>query len=466
MTVDSAGESLLQQSVLTGFVTGDLAWLFELPGGAVSYAVGAEYREERSKDIPPSEDRLGLTFGNVIEPTLGDFDVREVFAEATVPILADLPLASELTLDAAVRFSDYSTIGETTTWKAGARWAPIPDLTFRATKAEAVRAPNVGELFGAQSQTFEFIDDPCDAEALNEGTAARIANCATLLTNLGVADPAAFNDLNTAKISGISSGNSSLQEESAETFTVGLVAQPRFLRNFTAALDYYKIDISDAINQASSQEIADECVDQPSLANPFCPLVEREPGTGRIVGFSVVPVNVAEFTTEGYDFSIRYVLDPADFGVQQDLGTFGLNLVVNKLETLEFINIPGAPADDDLGEADVPEWQANFDLTWDRGPWRVNYGFNYFDETRRFEVEQIAGEPDIASPDDIELDALFTHDISARFDVNDRFALYAGVNNFTDQEPDAGSSTYPVSPVGRFFFIGFTTNVPSLGLAR
>ncbi len=166
---DSLAFSKIEQFVATAYLTGDSSRLFELPAGPISWAAGVEYREEKSKSIPAAEDQAGLTFGNVLLPSDGKYDVSEIFAELNVPLLADKPFADVLSVDGAIRYSDYSTTGSATTWKAGLTWAPVYDLVLSGTIAEATRAPNIGELFDPGGQTFQSIDDPCDVSNLNEG---------------------------------------------------------------------------------------------------------------------------------------------------------------------------------------------------------------------------------------------------------------------------------------------------------
>jgi len=165
----------IEQKVLSGYLTGDTESWFSLAGGAMNWAFGAEYREESSESRPDPFETAGATFGNVIQPNFGEFDVTEVFAEVGLPLVSGKRFAEELSLEAAYRYSDYSTIGNTATWKLGAQWAPISAVTFRATVAEAVRAPNIGEAFGAENQRFEFITDPCDVGELATGTQFRQA---------------------------------------------------------------------------------------------------------------------------------------------------------------------------------------------------------------------------------------------------------------------------------------------------
>ena len=122
---DSLAFSEIEQFVVTAYLTGDSSRLFELPAGPIGWAAGVEYREEKSKSIPAAEDQAGLTFGNVLLPVDGKYDVSEIFAEVNVPLLADQPFADVLSVDGAIRYSDYSTTGGATTWKAGLTWAPV-----------------------------------------------------------------------------------------------------------------------------------------------------------------------------------------------------------------------------------------------------------------------------------------------------------------------------------------------------
>ncbi len=457
---DSLAKSKVTQQVVSAYWSGSTEPFFSLPAGAIGYSIGAEWRREESEDIPAIEDQLGLTFSNAIDPTFGSFEVREVFAELNVPILSEAPFADTLSIDLAGRYSDYSTVGDTSTWKFGGVWAPIRDLRFRGTIARAVRAPNIGELFNANGQTFQFIDDPCDVSNVNDGTSFRQANCAQLLSALG-ADPNTFTDPNFASIAGFLRGNPDLIEETADTQTIGFIYQPSWLPRFTFSVDYYDIEIADAINTLDPETIAQQCVDLPTIDNQFCDLIIRDTDSlsdtfGGIIDYSIEPVNVASFRTQGYDFTINYILDPADLGFTGDWGTFGIRLVGNYLEEATFVNLPGAEADPDIGEVDVPEWQAALDVLWERGPWAVNYGYSYFSETERYATSSASIPRLTTLPEFQKLDARSVHDIQVRFSPSETWDFYAGVNNFTNQEPDYGQVSYPVGPEGRTFYVGLS----------
>jgi outer membrane receptor protein involved in Fe transport len=459
VTLTSIARSKIKQQVLSGSISGDFGGLFELPGGAVSFALGAEYREERSRSTPDPNDTAGLTFGNVLFPSSGKFDVKEAFAELSVPLLKELPFAHELTAGAAVRLSDYSTVGRTTTWKIDGIYAPIRDLTFRGTIAEAVRAPNIGELFSPQDQTFLFIEDPCDVNNVNNGASTRADNCRALLTAAGVANPAAFLDPNSASIAGTAGGNPNLREETAKTYTAGIVLRPSFLPGFTASVDFYSIKLENAITTVTAQRLAELCVDQATIANQFCAAITRQQGgttPGRITGFTLGPQNVADFRTRGVDFNVSYRVMPS-----ADFGTLTFNVVGGYLDRLRFIGSPGAEPTIEQGQStttnggESPRWIVSSNITWNSGPMTLSYGFNYYSPTLRFTRVQSSGDPDFVEDRYFKIKARKEHNLQLNYDVGENYSIYAGVNNLLDQKPDISSLAAPlIDPRGRFMYVG------------
>ncbi|WP_260599441.1 TonB-dependent receptor domain-containing protein [Sphingomonas endolithica] len=454
--------SRIRQHVVSGSLSGDFGQFFRLPGGPVGFAVGAEYRKEQSSFTPDPIAAQGLTFTNALGRDKGSFDVKEVFGELNVPLLRDMPFAHRLEFGAAARVSDYSTIGRTTTWKVDGTWAPVRDITFNGTYSKAVRAPNIGELFGALSQTFQFITDPCDRTEIQNGTQYRAANCQALLGGLGVANPATYVDARSANISGFSGGNRDLSEEEATTWTAGAVVQPRFLPGLTLRADWYDIKLKNAINTVAPEQVAQLCVDQPTLQNAFCGLITRTPtetstaDVGNITSFTVLPQNVASFATSGLDVNFSYRLDAGSVGL------FNLRVIGNYLNKLEFFGTPGADATDSRGEQRAPKYTVNTDLTWQLGKLTLNYGLSWFDKTLRYSNQTVAGNPDIVAPEYLKMKALWQHDLYASVDVSDRFQFFGGVNNAFGQKPELGSdNTYPVSSIGRYIFAGARVKLPT-----
>ncbi len=455
VAMDSVSHSKVTQNVASGSLSGDFGSFLELPGGSIGYAVGAEYRRETSDSVPAQEIQDGLTWWGPIAPSEGSFDVKEVFAEINVPVLVDAPFANRLSFGAAFRLSDYSTVGSTDSWKVDAVYAPVASVTFRGTYAQAVRAPNIAELFAPESTDFHFIVDPCDINETNNGTSTREANCAELLQGLGI-DPTTFTPSNTPQATlfteGLSGGNRDLSEETAKTWTAGVVLRPEFAPGLSVSFDWYDIEIKNAINTPQAEELAELCVDQPSIDNQFCPGITRDPETGYIVGFTVRPDNVAAFRTAGLDMTFDYRVST------ESAGDFKVQLVGGYLDRLEFISSPGAEIDNDLDEQYNPEFSATLDASWTHGALTLAYGINWFSETDRFTRETLAGDPDYADPRYFKVKQKWEHEISAAYDINDNFNIYGGITNLFDERPAFEYSSYPVSAMGRYFYLGARMN--------
>ena len=463
---DNINRSKVQQHVVSGSISGDFGAIFELPGGPIGFAIGAEYRKEKSTDVPDQliQDGSFRDFA-AVAPSSGQFDVKEVFAELNLPILANVPFAELLSVSAAIRLSDYSTVGTTTTWKFDGIYAPIDDIRFRGSYSQAVRAPNIGELFLPQSGTFGFVTDPCDVTRINEGTSTRAANCATILSGLGltplqIANFSPSTDAqNTTSRRGLFGGNLGLIEETAKTWTAGVVIRPSFIPGLTLNFDWYDITIRNAVNTPTSTELAELCVDQPTVDNRFCNNIFRAQGTGFVlgdgndpqqrIGFILGPENVARFKTAGADFGVRYAFSPS-----ASLGNIALSLTGGYLDSISFVPSIGAEVDDDLREAYNPRWRGAANVNWKIDNFSINYGVTYFSKTRRFVTEQLDANPDIADPKFFFYKERWEHDLRAAFELDNGFEFYGGVNNILDEKPSFDQLSYPVSGVGRFIYVG------------
>jgi outer membrane receptor protein involved in Fe transport len=460
---DSTTLNSVEQFVANAFISGDTTGFLELPGGPISFVLGGEYRQEEASsqpsilEIQAAMAAADITWLGEAVPLNGGFHVKEIFGEVYLPLLKDLPFVQNLTLNGAYRYSDYSTAGGADAWNVGLRWDLNDSFGLRSSVARAVRAPNISELFLPVSQTFAILDDPCDDDNFQAGDnpALREANCRAAL-GIAPGAPYTFNNTTSSSVEGVIGGNPDLSTEQADTFTAGLVFRPTFLSGFSLTLDYYDIELEDAIQFFSAQAIVDKCYDLPQ-PNQFCGLITRDANTQFIDSFEQFGVNVASYKTVGYDMTIRYLLDPANFGIQQDIGRFGFSLSANKLEELTFTEDPNDPLsiDETVGEAFVPEWQASLDLSWEWKNLFVNYGYAWFDETVRFENRP----DDYIDPAYLNYSARSVHDIQVRYTIDDRISVYGGVNNIGDQQPDRGLSDYPVGPLGRYFYLGMNLSL-------
>ena len=453
---DDRSYARVQQHVASASISGDFGQFFELPGGPVQFSFGGEYRAESSRFDPNDNLINGRYFGGdepgTVLPSRGSFDVWEVFGELNVPIVRDRPFFELLSVGAAGRYSDYSTVGSTKTWQFTGVYAPVRDVSFRGSYGQAVRAPNIGELFQPRSSAQGFFDDPCTSRSVGNGTEFRAANCQTQLA--GVGRNTLLGEADTGfVINGVSQGNLSLRPERARTWTAGVVLRPRFLSRLTLSADWYDINLRDAINTVGPNDLVNLCVDQPTLNNPYCAAYTRASGTGRIDGFTVGPQNVANFRTAGLDLNVDYQIRTAS------TGTFDLRFVGGYLDRLTFVAIPGAPVVNNLDNLGSPRWNANFSPTWTLNELSVNYSLRFFNATRAFDRNTTDANPDVADRRYLRFDALWQHDIQLAYQMPDGFGFYGGVTNFTDQKPDpaAYGTNVPISPLGRFVYFGVRT---------
>ena len=468
---DTSNVYTISQHVVNGYVSGDFGKMFELPGGPIGFAFGGEYRKEKSDFRPDAISTQVADFDPnsgvladlaLLADETGSFDVWEVFGEIKIPILADKPFFDRLEVNVAGRYSDYSTIGSTEAWSVSGLWSPVPDISFRGSYSESVRAPNITELFAPRTGTFSRLTDPCSPANINAGTTFRAANCEALINGLGGDfDNYDFaNSINSsATIEGIVSGNTALSEEKAESWTAGAVFQPSFVPGLAISVDWYDISLTNAVRTPTLTETAEFCVDSATLDNVFCDAVTRSPdpdpteqtqaSIGYVVGFVLGPQNVAFLDTAGADITVNYRFSPGNIGDISLRGTLGY------LDKLEFLPANGGIVDDDRGEAGSPKWVGNADITWMKDNFTLNYGVQYIGSQLRFEIDEIAGDPDIAAPEFLSIGSRFMHDIRGEWTTDDeRFSFFAGVNNFTNELPSRGLDNTPTGWLGRYFFAG------------
>ncbi len=469
-TAPTTTRSRIEQLVFSAQIAGDTESFFNLPGGPVQFALGAEYREEKSRTefdsldlgllpagspagaegtfVGEIDDRQSLTFDGStrVENTSGEFDVKEVFGELRIPLLADRSFFHELSVEGAARYSDYSTIGGAFTWSVSGIYAPVRDLRLRGTYSQAIRAPNIFELFSPQQGTVFRPADPCDQANIDALLAAGDPNAQNRVANCAADVGPNFSDPLTARFPGTTGGNPDLEEETAKTYTVGAVLAPRFIPGLTLSADYYNIEIENAIAAVSSQDIVDNCYDSATFPNQFCTLFERGPNGG-LSFLRQTQINFGKIETAGVDVS-------AGYNLVLGLNRFSLRGTVNWVEKLDFFFDPGDPTlvDPELQELGRPEWSGVGSLTYGRGPFSITYRLQYLGPQvlRGVEIEDVGT---LWGPE-VRVGETFIHDVSFSAEVADEVTFYGGINNLTDEEPFANASSYPVSPVGRFLFIG------------
>ncbi len=286
-----------QMKSVNANVTGELVPLMaEEP---VSLAIGAEYREEAGGDIvnPINEAGLGSDYNK--QSTEGRFFAKEAYAELLVPVVANMPGAAKVELNAAARYTSYNTFGDKTSFKVGGTWAPVNDVTIRGTYSTAFRSPTIGNLFGGTIESFPSVTDPCAAPT----DPVIIAQCGAAANN---------GDSNVQLRTNIG-GNVNLQPETAKIFTIGAVVQPRMLPNFSATLDYYNVEVEDAISSIGASVILSSCYSGVAGQQSYCNKITREQTTQTVSFIDDTLTNVGSTTVSGIDLALRYQL-PTNFG--------------------------------------------------------------------------------------------------------------------------------------------------------
>jgi iron complex outermembrane recepter protein len=245
---------------------------FSTWSGPVSLAFGAEHRTEAGDGRPMNDDTLFKRhIGGNTAPFDGSYNVTEGYVETVVPLAANTEWATALDLNAAVRATSYSTSGYVTTWKVGVSYSPIDDIRFRATRSRDIRAPNRQELFTDREEVNNFISDP-------------------------------FNGGRIDRYISVGGGNLNLKPEKGDAWGLGVVLQPTFFPGFNASIDYYTIEIKDAIGSIGSQQTIDQCF---AGVTSLCPNVIRLPD-GHVAEILSVPSNFVSVKSSGMDFEASY----------------------------------------------------------------------------------------------------------------------------------------------------------------
>jgi iron complex outermembrane receptor protein len=435
--------------------------LFNMPAGPLGFAIGVEHREEAGSFTPDPVVTAGETADVPTSPTVGGYDVDELYGEVIVPLLKDAPAANVLNVSAAIRYTDSDLFGSEEVGKLALNWGPTENLMLRASFSEGFRAPNIGELFNQGSRFDSSISDEC---SLNTTPTVPVpANCATL----GV--PPGYSQLN-PQVSVDTGGNINLEPETADTFAAGFtwdapVANWGALERLLVEVNYYDIDIDGAIQAPDAQDLLDGCID--TLEPIFCDAINRIPG-GTITSIAGVLQNIGGIETSGVD--INFDLSTAETG----LGRFRFQWMTSLLLDYDelFVNTDGSfdRVDRKGVELGSPtrgfvETKSSLNTDWYWNEWTVRLGFRYLSSLTEQCVGLVAdlGQTDFCSngPDTNELDSVFYTDLQVSWQpsalLGGGWTFTAGVNNLLDESPpicfscDLNSLDGTLYPIGGQF---------------
>ena len=464
----------LEQIDAMAFVSGDSSQLFELPGGPVRFAIGGEYRRERARYEQDAFAVQGFT--NAVTIPLFNppaFEVKEGYAELQVPILHDVPFFQDLSLSGAARVSSYNgSTGTVWAYNGGVQWSPVRDIRFRANYARAVRAPNVSETGFPLVPNFSSISDPCNSANIGQNETRR-TNCNATVGAANVGNL----PTGTYSLGIVSGSNPSLVAETSDSYTLGVVLQPHWVRGFVLTVDYYNIKVNGIISSVTAQTILNNCVDLPTTSNIYCAQFQRNTtgsalATGEQPGqiinntLIVAPLNFANRVREGIDFNLQYSTRLTN------AVSMSANLIYTHGLTSSNFEDPTNPNFENriLGELGDPKDEFRFDF--DIGTRNVTFGYRlhfigpmYTSTYEAFNSLNggVGLNRDAISPE--RYPVITYSDFRLEFNVNGNGArdtglrFYVGVDNAFNQLPPlgttatgAGSAIYDFR--GRNFYAG------------
>ncbi|WP_084439043.1 TonB-dependent receptor plug domain-containing protein [Sphingobium sp. TCM1] len=403
-------EQTIKQDVAALSFSGEV---FDLPGGAAAVAFGAEWRKEQIDGKVDPQFNSGWLYGNFLV-NKGDYNVKEGFLEV------DLPVVKGLNVNAAGRFTDYSTSGSVQTWKLGATFQPIRDVRLRGNISHDIRAPNLQELFAAGTARTNTVIIPTGANAPATGSLQFVQNQV---------------------------GNPNLKPEVADSWTLGAVLTPSFLPGFSASFDYYAIKIDKAIGNVTAQDTVDLCYAEG--ISSYCSNIIFNGST--LTSIVLQPINFAKQTTKGFDIEASYRLPLSDISDSLP-GTFTLHSAVthyieNVIDNgISFpIDYAGVNGGSLAGTYSSPDWVYRVSAFYEADPFTVNlvargfsdgvYGNDYIECTSACP----ASTTQYRTINDNHIDGAIYFDAS----IGVKFKAYGGngkltfiVNNLLDRDPE------------------------------
>ena len=473
-----------EQTVFGGTIEGDFTNMgiqSPMADAGLSGLIGFEMREDKlgrlADDISKISGGRGLTgTGGATLPIAGSIEVEEVFMEMSLPLITGKPMIQELGLTAGYRYSDYTTNGngvsnsfDADTYFAGISWAPNDEVRFRFNQAVAIRAPNVFDLYvGINTGLVELAPVNGDGDQCSGptpvATQAQCANTGLSAAQYGSVDPSAAGQFNL-----ITGGNPNLVAEEGETTTFGVVITPSMIENLSVSIDYFDIEVTDAIGSVPAQTSYDRCLTTGDPA--FCANVTRDTaGTlhllneapdGGLSGLSQQNVNVSTFATEGVDLNVTYMLDLSD------MGSINFDYAATFLDTGYSVAIPGDDKVECAGAyagpcgLPAPEYNHRFLATW-MTPYdvAVSATWRHIGETDLYGLDDPQGYLEDAMEERNYLD------VAATYDYSENVQIRVGANNILgDDAPvttaagtgTGNNNTYPgLFDVSTYLFAGVT----------
>jgi iron complex outermembrane recepter protein len=481
VNLDAILRTSVDQTVASGVVNGDLGAIKSpFSENPIGLAFGVEHRRVQGGNKSDSASQIQgevLGTGAPLPDRSGTITLREAFGEAIIPLVTDMPFVRSLSLEAGYRYTDFEAqlSDNYGSYKYGIDWAPIEDVRLRAMFQRATRAPNINELFAPQVTGLNNLAvDPCQGANINAAQANTPGTLSNLCRLTGVPATAVgtLPAPSAGQVNQLTGGNPELGPEKADTVTLGLVFTPTFINNLTLTIDYWDIEITEAISSPAVTDVLNGCYStafNPGLTfGGTCDLVRRSPITGTFNGVDAPGIvraqsNLGVYQTDGWDLGAAYLLDIGEYGrlsfsfngTYVNSWKFQANPAAVNRQCVGYYSIAcGAP---------LPEVKFNQRTTWSFSQFDVSYNWYYIGST-----EEEPGGTNFL-PAYAKIDAVNYIDLSFGWRPNETLRLNLTVANaFDESPPEVGNSigstttnsgnTFPQSydVVGRYFTLGAT----------
>ena len=255
--------------------------LFELPGGTVQIAVGADYRRETysfngsSAAVAGTPDIFNVAFDNINALTPKNRDVKAVYGEILIPIFDPL----EITV--AGRYDHYTGFGGTFNPKISGKFQPVDWLMFRGSYNTGFRVPSFNQIFNGTTLSPNPGNNLVDPTTCSQtAPSTTVAGCAAITPE------------------SLSGGNLNLGPETSSQYSVGVVFQPS--RRFSASFDFWSINVDNTIGSLTIPQL---------LANQTL-FSDRVIRTGGIITLLDLRAdNIGSRRTQGLEVMLRGGID-------------------------------------------------------------------------------------------------------------------------------------------------------------
>jgi outer membrane receptor protein involved in Fe transport len=416
---------------------------------AVGYEDRRVFGGNASDAVVQTQGEL-LGSGAPVPDRSGVLQFHELYAEATLPLLQNLPGIHAVNLGAGFRQTEFNSAGGSQTygsWKQSLDYSPMKGLRFRGEGQRATRAPNVNELYAPVVTGLSTrSNDPCQGTQISAADAGKAGTVTNLcqLTGVPVSQIGSVAAPSSNQINNTGGGNPNLGPEKADTTTIGMVWEPTNIENFSMTVDYWKIKINGAVSSATTNQVIDGCYTSalnPGLTyNTFCQLIQRDPlngglnGTGS-KGVSTQSSNLGFYNFSGIDVGANYRLPLKDLGLAK-WGRIDLTMQLAYLNRADFKSLPSVATLEQAGyygvDVGTPYSRVRFNqrTSWTMGDYSLGLSWRHIGSAS---VQQDAKGAYVSAYERIAAYNYF--DLNGSWQMTKNLKLSMTINNLTDKAP-------------------------------